>query len=236
MCSFFPLLVIFASFSLSTTATSAPLLQEPKSDDQLVAVSVDDAILDARLMAFFTAIDSLLLAGRSSAPTCVLTPMTSVVNAVTNILDDVRSHSQWHLDPESVHALEERVEVTLSNLVSVSKTHATSSGISPVSLLDTAAGHVFAAVIELRSVGHLRRTTEAEQEQFTPSSLRTTDNSFMPHLHTVEEVRPSVAWQGEWEREQVACSESELRSNNRSLARLEGAWTELRVRTTTRGL
>jgi protein SPA2 len=236
MYSFFPLLVIFASFSHSTTATSVPLLQKLKSDDQLVAVSADDAILDAHLTAFFTAIDSLLLAGRSSALTRVFTPMISVVNAVTNILDDVRSHSRWHLDPESVHALEERVEATLSNLISVSKTHATSSGVSPVSLLDAAAGHVSAAVTELGRVAHLRRATKAEQEQFTLSSLRTTDNSFTPHLRTVEEVRPSVAWQGEWEREQVACSESELRSNNRSMAGLEGTWIELRVRTTTRGL
>jgi protein SPA2 len=137
--------------------------------------------------------------------------MKSVVNAVTNILDDVRSHSRRQLDPEGVQALEERVEATLSNLVAASKTHATSSGLSPVSLLDAAASHVSAAVTELGRVVLLRRATKAEQEQFAPSSVGMGTNGFTPGLRTVEEARPSVAHQrgpsetssrrGEWERE-----------------------------------
>ena len=95
-----------------------------------------------------TAIDCILSVGRGNALTCVLTPMKSVVNAVTNILDDVRSHSRQYSDPEGVHALEDYVEATLSNLVAASKTHATSLGLSPVSLLDVAASHVSAAVTE----------------------------------------------------------------------------------------
>jgi hypothetical protein len=149
---------------------------------------------------------------------------------VTNILDDVRSHSGWHSDLERAHALKGRVEATLSNLVTASKTHATSSGLSPVSLLDAAAGHVSAAVKELARVVHLRRATKAEQEQFAPSSFKMADNSFTPCLRTVEEVRPSVAWQGEWERDREQLARSELRSNNRSRAGSEDAWTELRVR------
>jgi hypothetical protein len=148
--------------------------------------------------------------------------MKTVVNAVTNILDDVRSHSRRNSDPEGVHALEERVEATLSNLVAASKTHATSLGLSPVSLLDAAASHVSVAVTELGRVVLLRRATKAEQEQFAPSSSGTTmtaTNGFAPGLRTVDEMRPSasVAHQrgpseaslsssssprrGEWERE-----------------------------------
>ncbi|KAI0292527.1 hypothetical protein BC826DRAFT_1105422 [Russula brevipes] len=153
------------------------------------------AIPDVHLTAFLTAIDSLLSAGRSNAPTRVLTPMKSVVNAVSNILDDVRSHSRRHADPEGVYALEERVEATLSNLVAASKTHATSSGLSPVSLLDAAASHVSAAVTELGRVVLLRRATKAEQEQFAPSSVGMATNGFTLGLRTVEEVRPSVAHQ-----------------------------------------
>ena len=121
--------------------------------------------------------------------------MKSVVNAVTNVLDDVRSHSRRYSDPEGVHALEERVEATLSNLVAASKTHATSLGLSPVSLLDAAASHVSAAVTELGRVVLLRRATKAEQEQFAPSSLTTATNGFTPGLRTVEEVRPSATHQ-----------------------------------------
>lgn len=151
------------------------------------------------LTAFLTAIDSLLSAGRSNAPTRVLTPMKSVVNAVTTILDDVRSHSRRYPDPEGVHSLEERVEATLSNLVTASKTHATSSGLSPVSLLDAAASHVSAAITELGRVVLLRRATKAEQEQFAPSASTGTGigtgvatNGFVPGLRTVDEARPSA--------------------------------------------
>jgi hypothetical protein len=154
---------------ISPAATSALFLQKPKFDDQL-PVSADGAIPDVHLTAFLTAIDALLSAGRGNAPTRVLTPMKSVVNAVTNILDDVRSHSRRNSDPEGVRALEKCVEVTLSNLVAASKTHATSVGLSPVSLLDTAASHVSVAVTELGRVVLLRRATKAEQEQFAPSS------------------------------------------------------------------
>jgi len=178
----------------SVKATSALFLQKPKFDDHL-PVSADGAIPDVHLTAFLTAIDSLLSAGRGNAPTRVLTPMKSVVNAVTNILDDVRSHSRRYSDPEGVHALEERVEATLSNLVAASKTHATSLGLSPVSLLDAAASHVSAAVTELGRVVLLRRATKAEQEQFAPSTAGTATNGFTPGLRTVEEVRPSATHQ-----------------------------------------
>jgi len=179
---------------ISPAATSALFLQKPKFDDQL-PVSADGAIPDVHLTAFLTAIDSLLSAGRGNAPTRVLTPMKSVVNAVTNILDDVRSHSRRYSDPEGVRAVEERVEATLSNLVAASKTHATSLGLSPVSLLDAAASHVSAAVTELGRIVLLRRATKAEQEQFAPSTAGTATNGFTPGLRTVEEVRPSVTHQ-----------------------------------------
>ncbi|KAI9449387.1 hypothetical protein F5148DRAFT_1247904 [Russula earlei] len=178
----------------SVKATSALFLQKPKFDDQL-PVSADGVIPDVHITAFLTAIDSLLSAGRSNAPTRVLTPMKSVVNAVTTILDDVRSHSRQHSSPERVHALEERVEATLANLAVAAKTHATSSGLSPVSLLDAAASHLSAAVTELGRVVLLRRATKAEQEQFAPSSAGTATNGFTPGLRTVEEVRTSVGHQ-----------------------------------------
>lgn len=179
----------------SVKATSALFLQKPKFDDQL-PVSADGAIPDVHLTAFLTAIDSLLSAGRSNAPTRVLTPMKSIVNAVTTILDDVRSHPWRHSEPEGLRALEERVEATLSNLVAATKTHATSSGLSPVSLLDAAASHVSAAITELGRVVLLRRASKVEQEQFAPlPSNGAATNGFAPGLRMVEEGRPSVAHQ-----------------------------------------
>ncbi len=183
-----PLISSLRSY-ISPAATSALFLQKPKFDDQL-PVSADGAIPDVHLTAFLTAIDSLLSAGRGNAPTRVLMPMKCVVNAVTSILDDVRSHSRRYSDPEGMHALEERVEATLSNLVAASKTHATSLGLSPVSLLDAAASHVSAAVTELERVVLLRRATKTEQERFAPSSLRYADLPLRVQIGFVLHIMP----------------------------------------------
>jgi protein SPA2 len=99
-----------------------------------------------------------------------------------------------------VHTLEECVEVTLSNLIIATKTHTTSSGLSPVSLLNAAASHVSAAITELGHVVLLQHATKAEQDYFAPSSSSTrtgthATNGFVPVLCTVEEVRSSATHQ-----------------------------------------
>jgi len=224
---------------IQTTAASPPLLQRPRFGDQL-PVSANGVIPDIHLTAFLTNINAFLSAGRDNSPIRVLSPMKSVVNAVTNILGDVRSNSRRHSDPEGVHALEQRVEATLSNLVAVSETHATSAGLSPVDLLDAAARRVSAAVTDLGGVVLLRHATKAEQELFAPTSVGMATR-FTPGPRNVEEVQPSVAYQrdtneaswrrDEWEPasdEQEQLTHSELRSNDSSGP--QDAWTELRVR------
>ena len=144
-------------------------------DDQL-PVSPDGGLLDIHVTAFVTAIDSLLTAGRSNAPTRVLTPMKSVVNAVTAIVEDVRTferrpaRDRAEVNLEALHALRERAEATLSNLVAAAKTHATSAGMAPVSLLDAAASHVSLTVTEIGKTICIRKATKAEQERFAPAS------------------------------------------------------------------
>ncbi|KAI0941809.1 hypothetical protein AcW1_003600 [Taiwanofungus camphoratus] len=179
----------------SVKATSQLFLQAPRTDDQL-PVSSDGGVLDIHVTAFVTAIDSLLTAGRSNAPTRVLTPMKAVVNAVTTIVEDVRAferrprRDRSEVDLEALRALRERAEATLSNLVTASKTHATSSGMSPVSLLDAAASHVSFTITEIGKTVCIRKATRAEQEQLAPaSSSATATNGYAPSLRSVEEIR-----------------------------------------------
>ncbi|KAG5341528.1 hypothetical protein C0989_009889 [Termitomyces sp. Mn162] len=182
-------------------ATSQLYVQAPKFDkaeDQL-PVSSDGGLLDIHITAFLSAVDALLTAGRSNAPTRVLTPMKSVVNAVTAIVDDVRAferrpqRERSDVDSEALRSLRERAEATLSNLVTASKTHATSSGLSPVSLLDAAASHVSATITEIGQTICIRKATKAEQEQSAQPSYAssTATNVFIPSLRTVEENKPS---------------------------------------------
>ncbi|OAX41205.1 hypothetical protein K503DRAFT_685940 [Rhizopogon vinicolor AM-OR11-026] len=157
----------------SVKATSQLFLQAPKMEDQL-PMAPDGGLLDIHVTAFVSAIDGLLTAGRSSAPTRVLVPMKAVVTSTTAITDDVRAYEQRpphaDVDLEVLRSLRERAEATLTNLVAASKTHATSSGMSPVSLLDAAASHVSVTLTEIAKMIYIRKANRAEQEEFLPTS------------------------------------------------------------------
>lgn len=106
--------------------------------------------------------------GRSNAPSNVLTPMKSVIGAVSSIVKDAREfdpRSRDDVDLETVQSLCDRTEATLSNLVTAARTHATSYGLSPVSLLDAALSHVSASVTELTKLLFVRRSTVYGQER-----------------------------------------------------------------------
>ncbi|KAG7090973.1 hypothetical protein E1B28_010040 [Marasmius oreades] len=179
----------------SVKATSQLFTQAPKMDkleDQL-PVSPEGGVLDIHVTAFVTAVDALLLAGRSNAPTRVLTPMKSIVNAVTSIIDDIRTFERRpqksELDYNGLRFLRERAEATLSNLVAAAKTHATSAGMSPVSLLDAAASHVAATITDIGKTIFIRKATKSEQEHFTPHSPSpSVTNIFSPTLRSVDDI------------------------------------------------
>ncbi|KAI0753047.1 hypothetical protein C8Q80DRAFT_1149566 [Daedaleopsis nitida] len=191
----------------SAKATSQLFLQAPKVDDQL-PVARDGGLVDIHVTGFVSAIDSLLTAGRSNAPTRVLQPMKGVINAVTAIIEDVRAferrpqRDRAEVDLEVLQSLRERLDATLSNLVTAAKTHATSAGMAPVSLLDAAASHVSATVTEIGKTIHIRKATKAEQDAFMPpgsssASTSTTNDSkaFTPSLRAVNELRSASTHQ-----------------------------------------
>ncbi|KAF7375910.1 hypothetical protein MSAN_00005400 [Mycena sanguinolenta] len=217
----------------SVKATSQLFLQTPKMDrgeDQL-PVSSDGGILDIHVTAFLSGIDALLTAGRSNAPTRVLTPMKSVVNAVSSIVDDVRafearpSRERSDVDVDALAALRERAEATLSNLVAATKTHATSAGMSPVSLLDAAASHVAVTITEIARTVCIRKATRAEQEAAAytaPSSTAT--SGFAPSLKSVDEGKtttppPPPASAAHTRKPSAALSTSSTRSAGRYTGR-----------------
>lgn len=175
----------------SVKATSQLFLQAPRMDDQL-PVSQDGGLVDIHVTAFVSAIDSLLTAGRSNAPTRVLTPMKAVINAVSAIIEDVKiveRRPRRDIDVDALRMLRDRLDATLSNLVAATKTHATGSGMSPVSLLDAAASHVSATVTEIGKAVCIRKATRAEQEQFAPASSvgASATNGYAPPLRSVDE-------------------------------------------------
>lgn len=133
----------------------------PRSGDvDRLPVSVDGIIVDAHITTFLSAVDDLLNAGRSPAPTAVLAPTKTVVNALHAILDDIRGAPS--ASSADVSAMLARADATVEDLVAVARTHATSAGMSPVSLLDAAASHVSAVVTELGKTVLIRRAPPGE--------------------------------------------------------------------------
>jgi len=125
--------------------------------------------------------------------------MKSVVNAVSNIIEDVKiferrpQRDRLNVDADALRSLQERAGATLSNLVAATKTHATSSGMSPVSLLDAAASHVSLTITEIGRTVCIRKATKAEQDQFSYAAFSgpsgAAASGFSPILRSVEEMR-----------------------------------------------
>ncbi|KAG6333822.1 hypothetical protein ID866_5270 [Astraeus odoratus] len=183
----------------SVKATSQLFTQTPRMDDQL-PMALDGGLIDMHVTAFISSIDSLLAAGRSNAPTRVLIPMKAVVTSTTAIIEDVRAYesrpTRLDVDIDSLRTLRERAEATLSNLVAVSKTHATSAGMSPVSLLDAAASHVSITVTEITKMIFIRKTARTEQDLCSPppqaSSQSQATLCYVPaSLRSVDDLRSS---------------------------------------------
>jgi len=193
----------------SIKATSQLYHNAPKlgNEDQLPVAS-SGGLLDIHVTSFLSSIDMLLTAGRSATPTRVYAPMKAVINAVHSILEDVEKfearprRDRMDVEVEDLAALRERTEMTLSNLVAAAKTHGSSLGMSPVSLLDAAASHVSSSITEIGKTIHVRKASKAEQDLFSvPTSptmgpyvapLRPIDEGNLVHMRTMNSTSSRV--------------------------------------------
>lgn len=143
---------------------------------------------------------------RSENPANVLGSMKGVVNAVSSVIDDVKSFehnpNRFDISEDTVRHLRERCEATLQNLVSAARNHASSFGLSPVSLMDAAASHVSAAIIDLVRLLLLRRSTTADREhdrdirettrsptEYTSIPNNNSNHSYKMSLRSIDETR-----------------------------------------------
>lgn len=141
-------------------ATSTMFVSQPMSNDHLPA-SPDGNIADVNVSSFQTGIDSLLAAARSSQPSGVLPSMKAVVEAVTSIGDDVKAFEDspnLDVDVSRLEMLKYESTTRLSALMTAARNHAMASGLSPVSLIDAAAGHLSSNIVEIIKLLKIRRT------------------------------------------------------------------------------
>lgn len=141
-------------------ATSVMFTSQPMSEDHLPA-SPDGNIADMHVSAFQSAIDNLLQVARSSQPTGVLPAMKAIVEAVTAIGEDVKAfEDQPNLDVDvsKLESLKHDSTTRLGALMIAARNHAMASGLSPVGLIDAAAGTLSANVVEIIKLLKIRRT------------------------------------------------------------------------------
>lgn len=116
-------------------------------------------VKDVHVTKFQISIDELLRTARGINCAQTLDYVKGVViatRAITENIDD---------SPNDDRAkLKSRVSATANNLTTAAKNHATSQGISPVSLVDAAASHLTASIVELIKVVKIRPTLPGEFE------------------------------------------------------------------------
>jgi len=125
-------------------------------------------IKDVHVTKFQIAIDDMLRTARGVDPAVVLDHMKTVVmaaRAITESVDQATTAALGLDDTDVVAKLKSRVSATANNLITAAKNHATANGLSPVSLLDAAASHLTASVVELVKKVKIRPSPPGELDE-----------------------------------------------------------------------
>ena len=126
--------------------------------------SADGLIKDVHVPTFQLSIDELLAGARTEDPSAVLDHIKELVTAVRSITGDVEKAEDDKNDDISRrrNKLKAKVTATANNVITASKNYAAAQGLSPVSLLDAAASHLAAAVVDLFRTVKIRPTPAGE--------------------------------------------------------------------------
>ena len=137
-------------------------------------------VKDIHVTNFQMAIDDLLQRARTDSPERVIDAMKAVVVSVRRITKDVDGSATQNGEGanQERQKLKSRVSSTANNLITASRNYASSAGISPVSLLDAAASHLVAAVVELLRAVKIRATPAGELEEDDDGTVTPVESSF----------------------------------------------------------
>lgn len=123
-------------------------------------------VKDIYVTKYQIAVDDLLRLARTAEASKVLDFVKNVIVATKAITQDIDDSSPSS-DPnaEQKMRLKVRVSATANSLITAAKNHATAEGLSPVSLLDAAAMHLTASIVELIKLVKIRPTPTEEIEK-----------------------------------------------------------------------
>jgi hypothetical protein len=155
-------------------------------------------VKDVHVTKFQISIDELLRTARTDDPVRVTEFMKSVIVNVRRITQDIDEAPPSSGDlPQQQVKLKARVSATANNLITASKNFVAASGLSPVSLLDAAASHLTAAVVELVRTVKIRPTPAGELEDDDDGQLEPVDTTgFFPVRDPRQDNPPPPPFQG----------------------------------------
>jgi hypothetical protein len=139
-------------------------------------------VKDVHVTKFQISIDELLRTARTDDPARVTEFMKAVIVNVRRISQDIDEAppSSGELAQQQAK-LKSRVSATANNLITASKNFVAGNGLSPVSLLDAAASHLTASVVELVRTVKIRPTPAGELEDDDDGQLEPVDTTgFFP--------------------------------------------------------
>ncbi|QDS70326.1 hypothetical protein FKW77_008568 [Venturia effusa] len=129
-------------------------------------------VKDFHVTNYQLAVDDVLQGARRPDAAGILTEsMKQVIIAVRDIAMDIDTlaspeHAQADgQDSAKEHArLKSKLSLSANNFITAAKTHITGAGLTPVSLIDAAASHLTASVVEIIQSAKIRPSTEEELE------------------------------------------------------------------------
>lgn len=135
--------------------TSSGGFADSRPDTSLVAkehelVQPDGLVKDFHVTRFQVSVDELLRVARFEESHVVLHQSKMVIVAVRHILQDVE-YAPIPVDGSAAlrAKVKGQVSTTANNMITATRNFASSSGLSPVSLLDAAASHLCTAIVDL---------------------------------------------------------------------------------------
>ncbi|ORY05325.1 hypothetical protein K493DRAFT_296531 [Basidiobolus meristosporus CBS 931.73] len=174
-------------------ATSAYIRTAPKAsidENGLLTPHLDGVIEMDKIATYQVTMDDLLTAARSDASNGVLMAMKSVVMICTSITESVEKQKSKITSAEganqkdSVNTLMSKISTNLSELMTAAKNHATGFGVSPVSLLDTAAKNLTLAIVDLVKLLKIKKPVADNAEESSNSDDDLTLSAVLSNLST----------------------------------------------------
>ncbi|KAI5780027.1 hypothetical protein EDC01DRAFT_668963 [Geopyxis carbonaria] len=185
-----------AKTTIRSIRSSSLGLQVPTSNSLL---GKDGNLVDAKglikavnLTKFQISIDELLRIARGINFGQSLEQVKSVVIATRTLTQEIQDTSN------EVERIKTQISATANNLITAAKNHSIGCGLSPVSLVDAAASHLTASVIEMVKLVKIRPTMEGdidEEDELVASATHIDDEAFSPddeNRYLPEDTDPSI--------------------------------------------